>query len=278
MYLIRSCRYILLWVSLSLAVPLGAQETPVTGLTTYGSLVLSNNRDLLSLLEERHDLEKTYARVFEVSDSGISLGGGYTYSPNVPESIHSVTGSASVAVPLLPQISIGAQADTLGNASLSLNFAPLAGISGKLAAELRDAADDFASAAAANISAMQGKAIAEKDLYLLSGLTDIPDSIFKTEITMEQLQYLITEAHATYRDVFVDAGLLSQTHQAMHDAAVQANRDLELNTITEYDYKDTVHSRNVAKINYFDALISVYAQIGTLLQSYSAIEFMEYAP
>ena len=445
----RSSRHCLLCGLLSLAVSIGAQEAPAA-MAEYESLVMENNRDLAALQEELQDMEKTYTKVLQLSDSSLSVDGGYAYTPAVVDSIHTVSGSASVSVPVLPQISLEAQADTTGIASLSLIFTPLAGLAGDAAtelqlamlkleiayrrlqlrwqsrigllqyaaakkgmvdsehfidgkrreyeyaerqfkagfyssAELRNAADEFAAASVANIGAIQEKAEFEKNLYMLGGLTNIPESVLKTEINAERLHELIAEAHEKFLDISSAGELMSQSHQAMHvqkhylekqlkrtwaiepgislslsgsvsdafnevagsagasaglqlssdsfhfgdiknlrnqiadldrdlvidqtgmvidkqnmemalevmsltadiamrnlaamnDAEVQAGRDLKQNTISEYEYQDIKHSRNVSEINYVNTLIAVYGQIGTLLQSYGAIEYMEYTP
>ena len=104
-------------------------------LVEFETLVMESNRELAALKEQLQELQDTVSHVLQLGNSSLSVSGGYSYHSASPESAHAVSGSASVAVPILPQISMSAQLDTSGNASLSLVFTPLAGLGGDAATE-----------------------------------------------------------------------------------------------------------------------------------------------
>ena len=125
---------------------LGAgSESTYAAIAAYESLVLENNPELEDLRNALRDLEETYAKTFELSDSSVSVTGGYAYDPaaataaeaaaaladpatDVEISPHAVSGSTTLSVPVLPQILFTLQGGTAGNMSLSVTLTPLAGV------------------------------------------------------------------------------------------------------------------------------------------------------
>ena len=130
-------------------VPYGAAEGAASGvlpgatpgeLREYETLVLENNPELYSLREQLADLEESYGQFLLISDSGVTVAGGYAYAPQAAQGPdvplpHAFSGSASVNIPLLPQVSLALQVSTAGEASLSVNLLPLAGLNGNIAIE-----------------------------------------------------------------------------------------------------------------------------------------------
>jgi len=257
-----------------------AEDSGKRTIQLYESLVLRNNADLAALNEQLLLLTET-SSAFLVSDSNISVSGGYSYNPTIPdEGAHDLSGSASLHIPVLPQFSIMLQGSTSGNVSVSVSLDPLAGLGGKIAieeqieglkvgilykraelgwesrtrllqhaaakqalgvrtnireqrlrqyeaaerqfdagfissGELRSAADAFAIASVASVSAMQQEANAAKSLFLLAGIVELPEQIFDFSCTIEQIQNLVSEGYERYDGVADPASFISQSRQML---------------------------------------------------------------
>ena len=259
-----------------------AEDSAFEIIAAFEALVIENNLELASLQEQLSDLEETCARVFLISDSSASVSGGYSFNPSAadPSNVHGVSGSASVSIPLLPQVSLSLSATTSGSASLSVSLSPLAGLAGDTAieqqlatlrlnvaykqvqlrwqsrsnllqyanakrhmeeasatfgsrkleyedaeqqfragfnssADLRSAADALAGASMSHIGAAQAKAAAEKNLYLLCGMSEIPGQIFGFEITAAEIGYLISGANGAYQEISAAGAVTSPSGQTL---------------------------------------------------------------
>ncbi|MBT3275984.1 MAG: hypothetical protein HN368_22740, partial [Spirochaetales bacterium] len=117
-----------------------AESSSFDILSEYEKLVLDNNQELAELREQLGDLEDTQAEVFILSESGITINGGYVYNPLGVGDAHNFSGTALVSIPVLPQISLNLQAVSTGDASLSLTFMPIAALGADLALEQQIAA------------------------------------------------------------------------------------------------------------------------------------------
>lgn len=109
--------------------------TVLGAIADFESLVLENNRELAALRAQLIDLEETVSQVLLLDTSGLSVNGGYSYNSPLTNNTHSVSGSVSANVPVLPQISIGGQVNSSGDASLTLAFTPLAALGTNVVAE-----------------------------------------------------------------------------------------------------------------------------------------------
>ena len=408
----------------------------------YETLVLENNGELAGLHEQLGELRETYSKIFLLSDTGITVTGSYAYNPAITgNGAHNVSGSASLQIPVLPQVSVHLQASSSGNATASVSLNPFASLGSSLAleqqiasvelaivykrlqlqwqsrisllqyatartrlnvlasvienkrlqfeeserqfdagfisaGELRSAADAFATASSGHIASMLDEANAEKSLYVLADVDDIPHDLVTFDINAEVLQTLVSEAHEAYRDISSVLEFTTQSRQSLllqkqflerqirttwpvepgvsvslsgaiqdvfdsaaptagaivslqlsagsfhfdeirdlpddlsavehdllvdgitgsideanqkrslrssqlavetavrslegaHEAAEQALRDFERHEISEFEYREAHHDRDLATVGYLSALIGVYGQVGTLLRSYT---------
>lgn len=117
--------------------PVVADDTTdvLSAIAEFESLVLKSNRELSALEQQLEELEETISEVLKLDDSSVSMSGGYSYNPILPDSPHRLPASASVTVPVLPQISIDGHVNSSGEASLTLEFTPLAALGSSLVDE-----------------------------------------------------------------------------------------------------------------------------------------------
>ena len=83
------------------------------------------------------------------------------------------------------------------------------------AEELRDSADSLSAAAASHISAAQAGASAEKLLYGLSGLLELPVSLSAVDVDRAELERLIGETVAVYTDITESGEVTSEDRELM---------------------------------------------------------------
>ena len=240
----------------------GASEPGDETMRLYEGLVIGNNLELAALNEQLNTLRESYTKIFHLSESTISVSGGYSYAGGGE---HDLSGTASIHIPVIPQLSFDLQATASGVASIQVSISPLAtlstnvGIEEQMAIlelsiahkreqlrwesrstlliyaaernllrlrdqiseserlryeeaerqfeagylstdEMRTAADSYAVAATNRIAIMQQSSNAENNLYMLAGVTDLPQSIFDFASSSQQIESIVSEAERTYED------------------------------------------------------------------------------
>ena len=105
-----------------------ADDSTEAAFELYEAIVLENNLELASLIEQLSILRESYTQTFLLSESNISVSGGYSYAGGGE---HDLSGAASLHIPVLPVVSVDIQATTSGNASLQISFTPLSALAGK---------------------------------------------------------------------------------------------------------------------------------------------------
>ena len=94
------------------------------------------------------------------------------------------------------------------------------------ALDLRNAADDFTSAAMNHIDALLQTGDAEKALYLLCGTGVIPENILNINIAAEQIDDLISVAESAYKEISEDSVFTSQSTQVIQIQKYYLERQL----------------------------------------------------
>ena len=122
-------------VSMLVTASLAAADGTGGPIATFEALVLGNNPDLSAMREQLNDLQEQYAKVVLLSDSSVTVSGGYSYNPAATDDPHSLSASASISIPVLDQFGLNIQASNAGSASLSLTYTPFAGLSADIAME-----------------------------------------------------------------------------------------------------------------------------------------------
>jgi len=116
--------------------PVVADDTAAhAAIIDFELIALENNRELAALEDQLSELEETISGLLLLDNSNLSLSGGYSFAPALVDNPHSVSGSVSASVPVLPQISISGQVASSGSGSLTLSFTPLAAMGASVADE-----------------------------------------------------------------------------------------------------------------------------------------------
>lgn len=106
-------------------------ETQMT-IGEIADYALENSREIENAIDSVRDAEDAAGGIFEFESSRLSVNGGYTYAPDAPVDVHSLSLSSSISVPIIPQVSVSGSIDQILEdelkGSVSISVSPFAGL------------------------------------------------------------------------------------------------------------------------------------------------------
>jgi outer membrane protein TolC len=106
-------------------------ETRMT-IDEIADYALENSREIENAIDSVRDAEEAAGGIFEFESSRLSVNGGYTFAPDAPIDVHSLSLGSSISVPIIPQVSVSGSIDQIledqMKGSVSISVSPFAGL------------------------------------------------------------------------------------------------------------------------------------------------------
>lgn len=197
--MIRKKVFLIILICLFTAAQFISAEAPASlgkALAEFRQLVLEHNQSMVVLERQITNLDGLVSEVFHLENSTLSLSGGYAYNTQ-PGDLHKFTGSTSLTIPVLDQLSFSTQLNSAGNGSVSVNINPLAGIP-----------EDITQEQQLTLLQLQQQSL-ERQLGFQSTIAVLNYVKAKQELDISQSLLDVARREYAYKQQQFDAGLLS---------------------------------------------------------------------